>query len=158
MEPALSSTILKFPHFFPASLQAKTVGISKLLMIRLVPSFKLKTKYLYDCLLGTQCTIFKWHFKAIIACSKSFLPSSLDLANCIKQTKARDKMTSRVNRLFTRSRPFRKLSKECLAVVLGPVRMMNVDQSHCIAVGQSCQYSFGVFARGHSITTKIEFW
>ena len=46
MEPALSSTILKFLHFFPASLQAKTAGISKLLMIRLVPSFKLKTKYL----------------------------------------------------------------------------------------------------------------
>ena len=47
MELALSSTILKFPPFFPASLQAKEVGISKLLMIRLVPSFKLKTKYLY---------------------------------------------------------------------------------------------------------------
>ena len=50
MVPALSSTVLKFPHFFPASLQAKTAGISKLLMIRLVPSFKLKTKYLYKIL------------------------------------------------------------------------------------------------------------
>ena len=40
------SRILKSPHFFPASLQAKTAGISKLLMIRLVPSFKLKMKYL----------------------------------------------------------------------------------------------------------------
>ena len=39
--------VLKFPQFLPASLQAKTAGISKLLMIRLVPSFKLKTKYLY---------------------------------------------------------------------------------------------------------------
>ena len=38
---------LKFPYFFPASLQAKTAGISKWLMIRLVPSFKLKTKNLY---------------------------------------------------------------------------------------------------------------
>ena len=47
MELALSSTFLKSPHFFPASLQAKTAGISKLLMIRLIPSFKLKTKYLY---------------------------------------------------------------------------------------------------------------
>ena len=47
MEPALSSTFLKFPHFFPASLQAKTAGISKKLMIRLVPSFRLKTKHLY---------------------------------------------------------------------------------------------------------------
>ena len=43
MGPALSSTILKFLHFFPASLQAKTAVISKLLMIRLVLSFKLKT-------------------------------------------------------------------------------------------------------------------
>jgi len=46
MEPALSSTILKFPHFFPASLQAKTAGISKWSMTRLVPSLKPKTKYL----------------------------------------------------------------------------------------------------------------
>ena len=38
VEPAVSSTILKFPHIFPASLQAKTVGISK---------FQLKRKYLY---------------------------------------------------------------------------------------------------------------
>ena len=47
MEPASSSSDLKFPHFFPASLQEKTAAISKLLMIRLVPSFKLKIKYLY---------------------------------------------------------------------------------------------------------------
>ena len=30
MEPALSPTILKFSHFFPATLQAKTAGISNL--------------------------------------------------------------------------------------------------------------------------------
>ena len=47
MEPALSSTILKFPQFFPASLQAKIAEISKWLMIWLVPSFQLKTKYLF---------------------------------------------------------------------------------------------------------------
>ena len=46
MEPAQSSTILKFLHFFPASLQAEWAEISKSLMIRLVPSFKLKTKHL----------------------------------------------------------------------------------------------------------------
>ena len=57
MEPALSSTILKFLLFFLASMQAKTAGISKLLMIRLVPSFKLKTKYLYQK--PIQC-ILKW--------------------------------------------------------------------------------------------------
>ena len=50
MEPALSSTILKFSHFFPASLQAKIARISKSLMIRLVP---LKTKYLYTF---SKCT------------------------------------------------------------------------------------------------------
>ena len=48
MEPALSSTVLKFPHFFPTSLQAKKAGFQNWLMIRLVPSFKLKTKYLYE--------------------------------------------------------------------------------------------------------------
>jgi len=47
MEPALSSTNLRFPHFFPASLQAKTAGISNWLMMGLVPSFKLRTKHLY---------------------------------------------------------------------------------------------------------------
>ena len=47
MEPVLLSTILKFLHFFPTSLQAKTTGISKLLMIRMVPSFKQATKYIF---------------------------------------------------------------------------------------------------------------
>jgi len=37
----------EIPALFPASLQAKTAGISNLFIIRLVPSFKLKTKYLY---------------------------------------------------------------------------------------------------------------
>ena len=58
MEPALSSTILKFPLFLPASWQEKSVGISKLLMIRLVPSFKLKTKYLYLSLFIYRILIF----------------------------------------------------------------------------------------------------
>ena len=48
MEPALSSTILKFPLFLPASLEEKSAGISKWWMIRPVPSFKLKTKHLYN--------------------------------------------------------------------------------------------------------------
>ena len=39
--------VLKFPHFFHASLQTKTAGISKLMMVRLILSFKLKIKYLY---------------------------------------------------------------------------------------------------------------
>ena len=58
MEPALSLTILKFPHFFPASLQAKTAGISKSLMIWLVPSFKLKTEHLY--MSNSKNRIFNW--------------------------------------------------------------------------------------------------
>ena len=57
MDQALSLAILKFLHFFPASLQAKTAGISKLLMIRLIPSFKLKTKYLYDSTEGPQTLV-----------------------------------------------------------------------------------------------------
>ena len=49
MEPAYYLPVLKFLHFFLASLQAKTAGISKLVDdIKLVPSFKLQTKYLYD--------------------------------------------------------------------------------------------------------------
>ena len=38
---------MKFLLFLPASWQGKSAGISKLLVIRLVPSFKLKTKHLY---------------------------------------------------------------------------------------------------------------
>ena len=61
MKPALSSTSFEISALFPASLQAKTAGISKLLMIRLVPSFKLKTKYLYILCVLTQITNWDWH-------------------------------------------------------------------------------------------------
>ena len=52
LDQSYHQPVLKFPHFFPASLPAKTAGISKLLMIRLVTYFKLKTKYLYDNLVA----------------------------------------------------------------------------------------------------------
>ena len=38
----------EIPALFPASLQAKTAGISKLLMIRLVPSFKLTRSKIFN--------------------------------------------------------------------------------------------------------------
>ena len=40
--------MLKFPLFLPGGKQEKSAGISNWLMIRLVPSFNLKTKYLYS--------------------------------------------------------------------------------------------------------------
>ena len=40
--------VLKFPHFFTASLQAKTAGISKLVDAEALSVFKIKTNYLYS--------------------------------------------------------------------------------------------------------------
>ena len=51
MEPALSSTILKFPFFFACKLAGKKCGNFKMIDHMLVPSFKLKTKHLYEYLM-----------------------------------------------------------------------------------------------------------
>ena len=47
MEPALSSIVLKFPLFLPAGQQEKSREFQNWLMIKQLPSFKLRTRHLY---------------------------------------------------------------------------------------------------------------
>ena len=82
--------VLKFPHFFLPACWQKQREFQNWLMMKLVPSFKLKTNYLYNIHVRELCHIFKEYwtgiklfFKGCSANSASKAKSSLPASQSV---------------------------------------------------------------------------